>query len=57
MNMKETDRIQIHPALDLWMMGARYGTVVKVGPKRIVVKLDKLIRTVSLKPEDIVEIV
>lgn len=27
---KPGDRIELHPACDLWMMGARYGNVVKV---------------------------
>lgn len=36
------DRIELHPATDLWMRGARYGTVVKVGRKWVHVKLDAL---------------
>lgn len=26
------DRIQVHPATDLWMRGDRYGTVISTGP-------------------------
>lgn len=26
------DRVELHPATDAWMMGDRYGTVVRVGP-------------------------
>lgn len=35
-------RIEMHPATDLWMMGARYGTVTKVGRTRVYVQLDKV---------------
>lgn len=35
------DRVEISPSCDLWMMGARYGEVVKVGRKLIHVKLDR----------------
>jgi hypothetical protein len=38
------DRVELHPATDLWMRGARYGVVVGVSltPKdRVRVKLDK----------------
>ena len=39
------DRVEIHPGTDLWMMGARYGTVVgtsltPVGEDRVWVELD-----------------
>jgi hypothetical protein len=39
------DRVEIHPGTDLWMQGARYGTVVRMSPTpadRVHVKLDKL---------------
>lgn len=38
------DRVELHPGCDLWMQGARYGTVVGMVPTpndRIRVKLDK----------------
>lgn len=38
------DRVEIHPATDLWMRGARYGVVVgiSVTPRdRVRVELDK----------------
>ena len=38
------DRVELHPAHDLWMMGARYGTVVgfhATPDDRIIVILDK----------------
>lgn len=34
-------RIELHPACNLWMRGARYGTITKIGRKRIAVQLDK----------------
>lgn len=39
------DRVEIHPGTDLWMRGARFGTVVRMSltPKdRVHVKLDKV---------------
>jgi hypothetical protein len=37
------DRVEIHPASDFWMRGARFGTVVGVTPKdRVHVRLDKV---------------
>jgi hypothetical protein len=38
---KVGDRVEIHPATDLWMMGARYGTVVGVS-LTVKVSLDKV---------------
>lgn len=29
--VKVGDRVEIHPSADLWMRGARFGTVTKVG--------------------------
>jgi hypothetical protein len=34
-------RVQVHPACDLWMRGARYGTVEKVGRQYIHVHIDR----------------
>tara|TARA_R110000764_G_scaffold153114_1_gene240963 strand:+ start:836 stop:1042 length:207 start_codon:yes stop_codon:yes gene_type:complete len=39
------DRVEIHPGTDLWMMGARYGTVVgtSLTPEdRVRVEMDKV---------------
>lgn len=36
------DRVELSPACDLWMMGARYGTVTFVGNLRAHVVLDKV---------------
>ena len=34
-------RVQAHPATDAWMMGDRYGNVVKLGRKYISVAMDR----------------
>jgi hypothetical protein len=35
------DRVELHPSLDLWMMGARFGTVERCsGNTTAVVRLD-----------------
>ena len=50
------DRVELHPAHDLWMRGARFGTVEKLGTKWVHVRLDMLpdrlrkIRSVDLNP-------
>jgi len=39
------DRVEIHPATDLWMMGARYGEVIGTSltkRDRVKVRLDKM---------------
>ena len=49
-------RVELHPATDLWMQGARYANVVKAGRTRVTVRLDSG-RTVTvpathIKPAD-----
>lgn len=51
-------RIELHPACDLWMRGARFGTVVAAvrkhkGRERVRVKLDKLARPVIVAVENL----
>lgn len=42
------DRVELHPGSDLWMRGARYGTVTHVSTRGIVfVKVDKTRRSVA----------
>jgi hypothetical protein len=43
-------RVQLHPATDLWMAGACYGTVVATGRKYATVKLDRLTRPRRIAP-------
>ena len=47
------DRVQLHPALDAWMMGDRYGTAVKVGRKYVHVLCDKSNKTRKIHPIDL----
>lgn len=35
-------RVQLHPGLDLWMQGCRYGTVRRLSSANAVVELDRL---------------
>lgn len=49
------DRVELHPGCDLWMRGARYGTVVGVSltaGDRVRVELDKLPGKRFSAPED-----
>ena len=34
-------RIELHPGCNLWMAGARFGTITKIGRKLIAVQLDR----------------
>ena len=34
-------RVELHPATDAWMMGDRYGTIVKVNKFNVSIKMDK----------------
>jgi hypothetical protein len=47
------DRVELHPACDMWMRGARFGTVAKVGRKLLTVDIDMLGRKVRVSPENI----
>lgn len=53
----ELPRIQMHPGTDLWMRGARFGEILKIGRKNLLVKLDKLNRPVIVSPRNIGEII
>lgn len=51
-------RVELHPATDWWMRGARFGKVIAVGRKLVHVKLDLTPRTViNLAPRNIGAIV
>lgn len=39
--LKPGMRAQCHPATDAWMMGDRWGDIVKVGTKYVHVKMDR----------------
>jgi hypothetical protein len=51
------DRVELHPATDLWMRGARFGVVEKIGRQLLTVKLDALSRSVRVSSENIGRIV
>ena len=46
-------RVEMHPATDLWMRGARFGTVTHVGKSRVNVKLDKLACVIYVAPRNL----
>lgn len=50
------ERVQTHPATDLWMSGDRYGTVVKIGRKYVHVKLDRSGRTQTIAPSNLIDV-
>lgn len=47
--LKEGARVQLHPASDLWMRGARYGTIVQLSEFSADVKLDNVAKPVSIE--------
>ena len=55
MHVELGDRVQLHPATDWWMRGARYGRVIALG-KKVTVELD-MGRRVILRWDDITEVV
>ena len=44
------ERVQLHPATDWWMRGARYGDVVRTGRRWVYVRLDRTGRVVKVSP-------
>lgn len=44
-------RVEIHPATDAWIMGDRYGTVIKTGRKYLHVKMDRSGKVRKVTPE------
>jgi|GEM_PF-4058761 len=52
-NFQVGNRVELHPATDLWMRGARFGAVAAIGRKHLMVKLDKLPRPVRVAPANI----
>jgi hypothetical protein len=43
-------RVQLHPALDRWMMGDRYGDIVKTTRTHVHVHLDRSGQTLRFLP-------
>ena len=51
--MKTGDRVELHPATSLWMMGARFGTVKVVGRKWVMVELDATGKVRKFNPRNL----
>lgn len=50
-------RVQLHPGTDLWMRGARYATVTRVGRKWAYIALDvRPGKEIKIAPENLLEI-
>jgi hypothetical protein len=49
-HFREGMRIELHPATDLWLAGARYGTVVRVGREKVHVALDLIPGVHAISP-------
>jgi hypothetical protein len=47
------DRVQLRPHTDLWMRGARYGTVVRLGRVHVHVDVDALGRVWAFDPHNL----
>lgn len=48
-------RVQLHPATDRWMMGDRYGEIVKVTSRTVHVKMDRSGKTIKFAATNILE--
>jgi len=44
------ERVELHPGLDAWMRGDRFGVVVKLGTKYVHVMMDRSKRTLKVAP-------
>ena len=50
------ERVQTHPATDLWMQGDRYGTVESVGRLRVAVRMDRSGRVLCRRPDNLLHV-
>ena len=46
------DRVELAPHLDRWMMGDRFGEIVKIGRRYLHVQLDRSDKTINVVPEN-----
>ena len=44
-------RVELHPGTDRWMMGDRFGLVVKHGRKYFHIKMERSGKTITLPPD------
>jgi hypothetical protein len=47
------DRVELHPGLDRWMMGDRFGTVERLGRLFVYVRMDRSGKTIKFHPSSI----
>lgn len=47
------DRIELSPATDAWMMGDRYGEVIRIGRFYLTVKMDTSGKERKVSPENV----
>lgn len=48
-------RVELHPATDLWMRGARFATVVEPAGEYVWIEPDRLARIVRLRADDLLD--
>lgn len=46
-------RVELNPATDAWMMGDRFGEVVKVGRSLIHIRMDRSGKVRRVRPSDV----
>lgn len=56
-DLDEGMRVEIHPGLDAWMQGDRFGTIWRLGRKLAHVKMDRSGRVLKLDPRWIHEVI
>ena len=49
-------RVELHPRLDAWMLGDRFGEVVEVGRKWVHIKMDRSGKVRKVAPDDLQEL-
>lgn len=55
-DFKPSDRVQLHPATDMWMRGARFGTVQSIGKTRVTLHIDALDAVMTMYPRDLLHV-
>ena len=53
-SFKPGDRVELHPATDLWMRGARFGTVTRdIADGVYLVSVDRAVYSARVRAEDL----
>jgi hypothetical protein len=55
--LRPGDRVELHPATDWWMRGARYGEVVAIERKKVVIRLDRCTHNIKLDATSILQVI